>query len=92
DNWKLVLPHEGRSYEGQTPGRDGMGGLAPENHPYPLALFDLNRDPGERYDVQAIYPDIVAELQQVAETARQDLGDDITNRTGKNVRLAGILK
>jgi arylsulfatase A-like enzyme len=92
DNWKLILPHEGRTYEGQTPGRDGTGGPAPENHPYPLALFDLSRDPGERYDVKGIYPAIVDELQKVAEEARQDLGDDLTNRTGKNVRTAGILK
>lgn len=92
DNWKLVLPHEGRTYEGQAPGSDGVAGKAPENRLYPLALFDLSRDPGERYDAQAFYPDIVAELQQIAETARQDLGDDITNRTGKNVRLAGVLK
>ena len=89
DDWKLVLPHEGRSYEGQVPGNDGFSGKAPENHPFPLALYDLRRDPAERYDVKEIYPDILAELQKVAEEAREDLGDDITKRTGQNVRVSG---
>lgn len=89
DDWKLVLPHEGRSYEGQLPGNDGFPGNAPENIPFKLALYDLRRDPSERYDVKELYPDILAELQQVAEEAREDLGDDITKRTGKNVRQHG---
>ncbi len=92
DDWKLVLPHEGRTYEGQVPSNDGFPGKAPENNPFPLALYDLRRDPAERYDVKEIYPDILAELQKVVEEAREDLGDDITKRTGKNVRLSGVIK
>ncbi|WP_020603591.1 sulfatase family protein [Spirosoma spitsbergense] len=89
DDWKLVLPHPGRSYEGQLPGKDGFPGKAPEDHPYPLALYDLRRDPGERYDVQAMYPEVLADLQNLVEKARVDLGDDLTNRTGANVRPVG---
>lgn len=92
DDWKLVFPHPGRTYEGNVPGNDGYPGKAPEDHAYPMALFDLRRDLGERYDVQALYPDIVVELQQVAETAREDLGDDLTNRKGKNVRPVGSVQ
>lgn len=92
DDWKLVLPHEGRSYEGQVPGNDGFPGKAPENIPFPLALYDLRRDPAERYDVKETYPEILAELQKVAEEAREDLGDDITKRTGKNVRKSGMVQ
>ncbi|WP_428666680.1 sulfatase family protein [Runella sp.] len=90
DDWKLVLPHEGRTYEGQVPGNDGFPGKAPENHPFPLALYDLRRDPAERYDVKEVYPEILAELQKVAEEAREDLGDDLLKRTGKNVRKSGM--
>jgi arylsulfatase len=54
-----------------------------------MALYDLRRDPGERYDVQKTYPKIVEELLQLAEEAREDLGDDITQKTGKNNREAG---
>jgi len=92
DDWKLVLPHEGRSYEGQAPGNDGFPGKATENTPFALGLYDLRRDPAERYDVKGTYPDILAELQKVAEEAREDLGDEITKRAGKNVRLSGMIK
>ena len=90
--WKLVLPHTGRSYEGFAPGKDGFPGKTNENKSVDLALFDLRRDPGERYDVKDAYPDIVNELQQLAEQARDDLGDAVTNRTGKNARKAGTVE
>ncbi len=89
-DWKLVFAHEGRSYEGQRPGTDGLPGPAPENHPFPMALYNLSRDPGERYDVKDLHPAVVAELQKIAEEARDDLGDDITKRSGSNVRESGV--
>jgi arylsulfatase A-like enzyme len=92
DDWKLVLPHNSRSYEKYLSANDGFAGKTDENNPMPLALYDLRRDPGERYDVQTIYPEIVTELQNVAETAREDLGDDLTKRIGKNVRKIGQLE
>lgn len=92
DNWKLVLPHKGRSYLGQLPGSDGFPGPSPENFEYPQGLYDLRRDRGEAYDVQAKYPEILAELLKVAEEAREDLGDDITKRDGKNRRQSGRIE
>jgi arylsulfatase len=89
-NWKLVLPHNGRSYETQNPLDDGFPGATPENIPVPMGLYDLRRDPAERYDVQSMYPEIVAQLQKLAEEAREDLGDDLTQRVGKNVRPSGV--
>lgn len=88
-HWKLVLAHNGRTYEGFQPGNDGYPGQVNENSPVPMALYDLRRDPGERYDVQRTYPKIVEELLQLAEEARADLGDDITQKIGKNNREAG---
>ena len=90
-DWKLVFPHEVRSYEGVMPGNDGLPG------PYAklqalYALYDLRRDPGERYDVQSIYPEKVAELEALAEKARQDLGDDLTGRVGANLRPCGKIE
>jgi len=91
DHWKLVLPHTHRTYEGVLPGNDGFPGpYAWKEAEY--ALYDLRRDPGERYDVKELYPEIVAELETLVEKARQDLGDDLTERTGKNVREIGRLK
>ncbi|SKB79863.1 sulfatase family protein [Dyadobacter psychrophilus] len=89
DNWKLVFAHPGRTYEGSLPGKDGQPGPAPEDHAIPLALYDLTRDPGERYDVYSQYPEIVAELEKIAEAAREDLGDDLQKRPGKNARALG---
>lgn len=91
-NWKLVLPHPGRSYEQELPGKDGVPGLTTENREFPMALYNLERDPGERYDVSKQFPDIVAALNKIAENARDDMGDDLTKRQGKNNRPAGISK
>ena len=92
DNWKLVLPHPSRSYEGQAPGRDGVPGLAPETVPMPKALYDLRRDPGERYDVQVQYPDVVKRFEALADEARRDLGDDLTGSKGSNIRPADRIR
>jgi arylsulfatase len=71
------------------PGKDGFPGGTNEARQYELALYDLRRDPGERYDVKELFPEMVAQLQQLAETARDDMGDTITNRKGKNNRDCG---
>jgi arylsulfatase len=92
DDWKLMLPHTGRTYVGYAPGKDGFPGKVNENDTVSLALYDLRRDPGERYNVMDQYPDIVKELQEVAEIAREDLGDNITGRVGKNLRMPGKLE
>ena len=89
DNWKLVFAHRGRSYEGFEPGNDGMPGRVNGNFPFPKGLYDLRRDPGERYDVYEYYPEIVEKLEKIADKAREDLGDDIFDMSGKNRREPG---
>lgn len=88
-NWKLVFPHPGRTYEGFQPGKDGNPGKVNGNFPFEGGLYDLRRDPGERYDVSKSHPDIVASLEKVAAGARQDLGDDLTGHAGQNRREPG---
>lgn len=90
-NWKLVFPHPGRTYLQSPPGVDGSPGVVNENFAFDGALYDLRRDPGERYDVRASYPEIVKELERIASEAREDLGDDLTGHTGKNRRHPGKL-
>ena len=88
DQWKLIFPHRHRSYEGIIPGEDGLPGeYATKNTG--LELYDLRRDPGERYNVIEKHPKVVVELQQLAEEAREDLGDSLTGREGKNSRQPG---
>ena len=91
DNWKLVFEHPSRSYLDQAPGKDGYPGNTPENVMMPYALYDLRRDPSEAYDVKDQNPLIVTELNKLAEEARKDLGDDIQNRKGEQVRPVGKL-
>jgi arylsulfatase A-like enzyme len=89
-SWKLVLPHRYASNNNELPGIDGLPGKTHMDSTG-LALYDLRRDPGERYDVKAQNPDIVQRLQQLAEQAREDLGDDLTGRPGKYRRPVGRL-
>jgi arylsulfatase len=48
-------------------------------------LFDLENDVGEQNNVASAHPDTVQQLLQLAEKARQDIGD--YNRIGKNARF-----
>lgn len=88
DNWKLVFEHPSRSYLNQVPGKNGFPGPSPEDVMMPKALYDLRRDPGERYDVQKEFPEIVKMLESIAEKARTELGDDLQKRIGTEVREA----
>lgn len=92
DRWKLVFPHKFRSYEGVMPGKDGHPGKYTGNAKTDLALYNLLRDPGERYDVKEMYPEVVDKLQQMAASAREDLGDDLTDKAGLNRRPAGKIE
>jgi arylsulfatase len=91
EDWKLVLPHEGRTYENFDVGDNGYPGKVNESAEVKAGLYDLRRDPGERYDVQNQFPEIVKALQALAEKAREDLGDDILKVDGKNRRAAGSI-
>ena len=88
--WKLVFPHEYRSYQGVEPGKDG--------HPGPYAkgragleLYDLETDISESHDVAAQHPEVVKRLQVLAEKARTSLGDKLTGVNGRDVREPGRL-
>lgn len=48
----------------------------------PIELFDLSRDPGEKHDVAAQNPEIIAQIAQIMRTARTDSKDfPITERS-----------
>jgi arylsulfatase A len=89
-SWKLHLPHEYRTLA-DVGGKDGQPG------PYKqakteLALFNLADDKGETNDVAAANPAVVKRLLALAENARADLGDSLTQRDGANRRPSGQLK
>ncbi len=71
--WKLILEHQPQGSKETTP----------------LALYDLETDIGETRDLSAGYPKLVQRLQQMAEKCRDDIGDSVTGRTGRNCRPPG---
>jgi arylsulfatase A-like enzyme len=84
--WKLHLAHP---YQGlETAGADGVPGKYVTRQ-IAQSLFDLDADPGEATDVASRHPDVVKAMEAHAERAREDLGDTLTGRAGKNVRPAG---
>ena len=85
-NWKLHLPHPYQSLD--VAANDGRPGKYVRKE-IELSLFDLQKDPGETTNVATDNPAVVKKLQEYAERAREDLGDSLTKRTGKNVRAPG---
>lgn len=86
--WKLHLPHPYQSLE--RAGNDGSPGAYVRKE-LELSLFDLESDPGESTNVADRNPETVKRLLEFAERARDDLGDSLTKRVGKNVRPAGTI-
>jgi arylsulfatase A len=87
--WKLVLPHTYRTMQGQQPGRDGKPGQYRQVRLAEPQLYDLESDPGETTDLAAREPEIVRRFMAYVEQAREDLGDALTKRQGKNLRQPG---
>lgn len=90
-SWKLYFPHMYRSYLDVEPGKDGYPG------PYDkkvcgTELYNLEKDPSEHKDLAAEYPEIVKELEAIADKARSELGDKLTGVIGAEVRPAGLVK
>jgi arylsulfatase A-like enzyme len=82
--WKLHLPHTYRTLAGPA-GTGGKAGKYKQTRTE-RALYDLQEDPGEMTDVAARHPEIVKQLEALAETARADLGDSATGAKGSGVR------
>ncbi len=70
----------------------GIRGIA-SRHGYEVrrieqSLFNLKDDPGESSNVANENLDVIRRLEALAETARADLGDSLTDRRGSGVRTA----
>jgi arylsulfatase A len=84
--WKLHLPHPYRDVteqgNGGKPGKTGQGRIE-------TSLFDLEKDVGETNNVAEQHPEVVKQLMQLVERAREDLGDTLVDRQGRNARPRG---
>jgi arylsulfatase A len=89
--WKLVLPHTYRTLDGKQGGRDGLPVNYTQRKVAKPELYDLENDIGEHHDVASEHRDEVERLLALAEKSREELGDSLTGRNGKNVREPGRL-
>ena len=83
-DWKVMLKHE----EGQKSATAKWKNHVAAKDSKPLAehqLFNLKDDIGETTNLSAKHPKKLAELLELAEWARNDIGD--YNRIGKNARF-----
>ncbi|VTR91273.1 arylsulfatase : Sulfatase OS=Chthoniobacter flavus Ellin428 GN=CfE428DRAFT_6364 PE=4 SV=1: Sulfatase: Sulfatase_C: BNR_2 [Gemmata massiliana] len=87
--WKLILPHTYRTMAGQPQGKDGTPGKYKQVKIEVPELYDLDADVGESKNVTEANPNVVKRLLVFAESAREDLGDSLTKRVGKNTREPG---
>ncbi len=74
--WKLHFPHEYRSLAGE-PGKDGKPGPY-KNVKCALELYNLETDIGEKTNVIEQHAHVVEQLKQIADRARSELGDALT--------------
>ncbi len=86
--WKLHFPHQYQTMDGQPVGSDGTPGPY-RREKIGLALYDLKSDIGETSNVADHHPEVVARLQGLADEARRDLGDTLTETGGTGIRPPG---
>lgn len=91
-SFKLVFPHKYVTYGAYAPGNNGHPGALTTLQLYHCELYDLRRDPGERYNVIDQYPEITAKLMKIADEMREDLGDNLSRKKGTGRRAPGYLK
>ena len=84
--WKLHLGHDYSHLA--VRGGGGLPGRYAKQH-IGIALYDLENDVSEAHDLSEKFPDVIARLQSIADHARDDLGDSLTKRMGRNLRPAG---
>lgn len=87
--FKLVFPHQYVTYGAFVPGNDGQPGNLKNETLTKTELYDLRRDPGERYDVLSQYPEIAIKLMKIADEKRDELGDNLTRKKGTERREPG---
>lgn len=89
--WKLQLPHAYKTLAGGSGGQGGTPVRYKDAEVKQSELYDLVADISESKDVSAEHADVVKQLEAEAEKARAELGDALTQRTGKGNREPGRL-
>lgn len=89
--WKLYFPHRYRTMKGQELGKDGLPGEYQMIDMEKIELYDVENDFSETTNVASEYPEVVSEIQLLANTMRFRLGDSLLDLEGSETREAGQL-
>lgn len=93
DEWKLYFPHQYRIITpGQSPRNDGLPLKYMMNSLDQMELYHIPSDPSERENVIAAHPEIVEKMLNLADHARNDMGDALTGIKGQFVRSPGQIQ
>ena len=87
NNWKIQFSRTYRSLNGKAGGKDGIPIKYEMNVIDKNELYNLKDDPQERIDVYHKFPEIAKKMEELAEKARVELGDNLKGRNGKGNRL-----
>lgn len=90
-NWKLYFPRTYRSLNGKEGGKNGIPVKYDYNEVKSNELYNLKEDPAERRNIYLQNIEKANELEKMAENARNELGDALTNRIGIGVRKIGTI-
>ena len=85
--WKIQFSRTYRSLNGRAGGKDGIPVKYDMNLIEKNELYNLKDDPQERIDVYDKFPEIAEKMEELAEKARIELGDNLKGREGKGSRL-----
>jgi len=89
-DWKLCLPHAYRTIKaGQDYRDDGIPITYEMTRIEAPKLYHLAHDIGETVNVADDHPDVLAHMLGLAQKARDDLGDALTQTPGRNLRQPG---
>lgn len=89
--WKLYFPHRYRTMDGQEPGKDGKPGDYRMVDMEEMELYDVVNDVAETHNVAEEYPEVVAEIEKLANGMRYRLGDSLKDIQGSETREPGRL-
>ncbi len=89
--WKLQFSHTYPTLAGRPGGTGGKPVKYSRAEITQTELYDLRADISEKTNVAAAHPDVVKQLQTLAEGIRAELGDKLTGQEGTGVRPPGKL-
>ncbi|MBY5949649.1 sulfatase [Algoriphagus marincola] len=90
ENWKLVFPHRYRTIPKEVELRnDGIPVKYDHINLEKMELYDLTSDPYEQVDQASKHPEIVQKLNEMADQARKDMGDALTDSQETGQREVG---